>query len=48
MRFLRYNVSKDDPPSYKVGLNRCYHGKLLGVYVKWKMRCYSWMWRLCK
>jgi hypothetical protein len=48
MRFMRYAASKDLPPARKVEFNRCRHGELIGVHVRWDMRCYSWLWRLCK
>ena len=48
MRFLRYDVSKDVEPEYGLHLNRCAHGKHVGVYARRGMRCYSWIWKLCK
>lgn len=48
MRFLRYDVSKDARPEWLIGLNRCYHGRWTGMYVRRGMRCYSFIWRLCK
>jgi hypothetical protein len=44
MRFMRYAASKDLAPARSITVNRCLHGKLLGLH----MRCYSWLWRLCK
>lgn len=48
MRLLRYYASKDDPPRRHAQLIRCYHGKLLGVEIQNGMRCWRWLWRLCK
>ena len=48
MRFIRYQASKDLAPARNVTVNRCLHGKLLGLHVRWGMTCYSWLWRLCK
>jgi hypothetical protein len=48
MRFMRYAASKDLEPARNVTFNRCWHGKLIGLHVRWDMRCYSWVWRLCK
>lgn len=48
MRFLRYSAAKDVRPSWLIGLNRCYHGKWIGIHAQRGMRCYTWIWRLCK
>jgi len=48
MRFLRYDVAAGVRPEWLIGLNRCSHGNWTGIYARRGMRCYSWIWRLCK
>lgn len=48
MRFLRYDASKDVAPARSIALMRCHHGKWIGIHMRRGMRCYSWIWRLCK
>ena len=48
MRFLAYDVPRDMHPEWSIGLNHCAHQRWIGVSVRRNMRCYNWVWRLCK
>lgn len=48
MKLIVYNASKDDAPQRSIEFIRCYHGSCLGVHVRWGMRRYHWLWRLCR
>lgn len=48
MRLLRYAASKDLEPANTAAVVRCHHGRRNGIHVRRGMRCYTWLWRLCK